>query len=62
MEYAIEMHEGPRYSMVHKAGCKDLRDPQRIGTDWKAGVSDLGTDWEMDVQEGAVDLAPCTKH
>lgn len=66
MEYAIEMFDGydqPRhkYGVVHKAGCRDLRDPEPVGTDWKAGVSNLGTDWAMDVEDGLIELAPCAR-
>lgn len=62
-EYAIEMHDGVRgYGVVHKAGCRDLRDPELVGADWKAGVAALGSDWELDIEEGRVKLAPCAKH
>lgn len=65
-QFAIEMEQDApgrcnRYGVVHAADCSDLIDPETVGTDWRAGVSDLGTDWELDVADGAVRLAPCAK-
>lgn len=66
-EYEIEMDDGrgdwrtSGYGVVHRAGCRDLRDPERVGTDWRQGVAALGTDWELDVEENLVRLAPCAR-
>lgn len=67
MQYAIEMFDGTTerqrraYGVVHRAGCRDLRDPEPVGTDWREGVANLGTDWAMDVDDDLVTLAPCAK-
>jgi hypothetical protein len=56
MDFAIEMaQDSRRYGFVHKLGCKDLRDPEPIGSDWRAGVDALGDEWEG----YPVQLAPC---
>lgn len=63
-EYAIEFHQdAPRdgYGKVHVAGCKDLRDPEPLGTDWQSGIRALGTEWEMDLDDGSIRTASCVK-
>lgn len=63
MQFEIEMYDDgtQKYGTVHKAGCRDLRDPEPIGDDWRAGVSDLGSDWAMDVEDDLIRLAPCAR-
>ena len=68
MKFEIEMYEDvtsersrKAYGTVHKAGCRDLRDPEPVGDDWRTGVADLGTDWAMDVEDGLIRLAPCAR-
>lgn len=60
--YSIEFDQdlpSSKYGVVHATGCRDLRDPENVGSDWKTGVADLGTDWAMDIEDGMVKLAPC---
>lgn len=62
-KFEIEMDDkvDRKYGVVHAAGCRDLVDPEPVGDDWRVGVANLGTDWEMDVEDGAVKLAPCAQ-
>lgn len=63
MKFAIEMssHTVKGYAKVHKAGCKDLRDPEPFEAEPNkaaivAGVQNA-TGWDDD----SVALAPCVK-
>ena len=62
--FAIEMSQDvppSKYGVVHVKGCRDLRDPEPVGEDWKAGVSRLGTDWAEEVEDGNIHLANCAR-
>jgi hypothetical protein len=58
---AIEMGEGRSYGSIHAAGCRDLRDPESLGsastkTEASALAEDL-TGWDEDEYH----FAPCVK-
>jgi len=62
---AIEMADGKSYGHIHKAGCRDLRDPEPLGeATTTAQATQLAYDltgWEAD--EDGFHFAPCaTKH
>jgi hypothetical protein len=61
---AIELDDSVRgYGTVHRAGCRDLRDPELLG-EWStvaevAAAIEDATGWERTAEE--VVLAPCVK-
>jgi hypothetical protein len=65
MRLAVELDQSTDgYGTVHRAGCRDLRDPEILGeTDTRAGAAALlydATGWEID---GPADVrfAPCAR-
>lgn len=62
-KFSIEMddRDSSKYCVVHATGCKDLRDPEPLGDDWREGVVNLGSWQQEDVDDNAVPLAPCAR-
>jgi hypothetical protein len=76
MRLAIEMDDtGRGYGKIHKDGCRDLRDPERLYLGSRRDPVDptnaqevgeslahcLGSDWECSAEEVPDMLAPCAR-
>lgn len=68
VELAIEMSDinSAGYGVIHKAGCRDLRDAERIGAvatfDEAQRAADDLTGWEYVADGDPYRVAPCALH
>lgn len=74
MRLAIEMSDdNSGYGRIHKAGCRDLRDPEGLHLPHSEDLSELsdvvaalsyslGTEWTMTASEALGYMAPCARN